>query len=220
MTSERKNILLFMSPFSVWIGLQILLPATAATYAIRTGATLLVCLIAAYWGGWKPSSPNFRTLAIGTICGLFVALIWIAPEYSSWYRTWLEYPIGSLPHTPETSPYEPATCGWPLTIAKLVGSAFVIAPVEELFFRSFLYRWLQERDFRSVPLSRFNLSAFLWMVFLFTLEHDRPLVAALAGAGYGLLAIRFGIGSAIVAHVVTNLTLALHVIYRGEWWFW
>ena len=111
-------------------------------------------------------------------------------------------------------------CGWTLTIVKLVGSAFVIAPVEEVFFRSFLYRWLQSRNFAAVPLSRFDLSAFLWMVFLFTLEHDRPVAAAMAGGIYGLLAIRWGLGSAIVAHVVTNLALGLHVIYHGAWAFW
>ena len=151
---------------------------------------------------------------------MLVCALWIAPEYSTWYRTWLEMPLGVPPPAPGPSPYEPSVCGWPLTIVKLVGSAFVIAPVEEVFFRSFLYRRLQAEDFRAVPLSRFDLSSFLWMVFLFTLEHDRPVVAAMAGAAYGLLAIRFGLGSAIVAHVVTNLALGLHVIYWGEWWFW
>ena len=146
---------------------------------------------------------------------------WIAPEFSTFYRTWFCWPIGSIPIvTPDPSPYEPAVCGWTLTIAKLIGSAFVIAPVEEVFFRSFLYRWLQKRDFLSVPLSRFNLSAFLWMVFLFTLEHDRPLAAAVAGAAYGLAAVRFGLASAIVAHVTTNLLLALYVIHQGAWAFW
>ncbi len=96
----------------------------------------------------------------------------------------------------------------------------MIAPIEELFFRSFLYRWLQRRDFTSLSLSRFDLSAFLWMIFLFTLEHDRPLAAIMAGGAYGLAAIRWGLPAAITAHVVTNLALALHVICRGEWNFW
>ena len=96
----------------------------------------------------------------------------------------------------------------------------MIAPVEEVFFRSFLYRWLQDRDFASVPLSRLDLPAFLWTVFLFVLEHDRPVAAAMAGGAYGLLAIRFGLRSAVVAHVVTNLALGLHVIYHGAWAFW
>jgi hypothetical protein len=57
-------------------------------------------------------------------------------------------------------------------------------------------------------------------VFLFTLEHDRPLAAAATGAIYGLLAIRFGISSAIIAHVTTNFVLGLHVIFNNAWRFW
>ena len=55
---------------------------------------------------------------------------------------------------------------------------------------------------------------------LFTLEHDRPAVAALAGALYGFAAIRLGLGAAIVAHVVTNLALGLYVIRCDAWGFW
>ena len=163
---------------------------------------------------------NMVKIFIGLVAGLIVCLLWIAPDSRTWYRTWLCWPKGSIPDVPVESPYDPAVCGWPLTIMKLIGSAFVIAPVEEVFFRSFLYRWLQDRDFASVPLSRFDLSAFLWTVFLFTLEHDRPIAAAMAGGVYGLLAIRCGLGSAIIAHVVTNLALGLHVVCHGQWGFW
>lgn len=219
MQRETRDAVLYAAPFVAWIALQMALPATAVGYAVRTGVTAaigLACLLVLKAPCWFP----WRGVIVGLIGGLVVNVLWIAPEYSTWYRTWMELPIGELPPASGPSPYEPSVCGWPLTIVKLIGSAFVIAPVEEVFFRSFLYRRLQARDFRAVPLSRFDLSAFLWMVFLFTLEHDRPVVAALAGAAYGLLAIRFGLGSAIVAHVVTNLMLGLHVIYRGEWWFW
>ena len=216
---ELKEAILYAAPFVTWIALQMSLPMTAVGYAVRTGATAIVglaCLLALK----APCGFPRRGILVGLVGGLIVCALWIAPEYSVWYRTWLELPIGEQPSAPGPSPYEPSVCGWPLTLAKLVGSAFVIAPVEEVFFRSFLYRRLQAVDFRAVPLSRFDLSSFLWMTFLFTLEHDRPVVAALAGAAYGFLAIRFGLGSAIVAHVVTNLALGLHVICRGEWWFW
>ena len=216
---ETRDAVLYAAPFVAWIALQMALPATAVGYAVRTGVTAaigLACLLVLK----APCEFPWRGVIVGLIGGLVVNVLWIAPEYSTWYRTWMELPIGELPPAAGPSPYEPSVCGWPLTIVKLIGSAFVIAPVEEVFFRSFLYRRLQARDFRAVPLSRFDLSSFLWMVFLFTLEHDRPVVAALAGAAYGLLAIRFGLGSAIVAHVVTNLALGFHVICRGEWWFW
>ena len=123
--------------------------------------------------------------------------------------------------SPGQSPYDPAVCGWTLTWVRLAGSAFVIAPVEELFFRSFLYRWLQKGDWTKVPLSRFDLAAFLWTAGVFALEHHTRLAAgAMAGAAYGLLAVRRGLGAAIVAHVVTNLALGLYVVQTGEWGFW
>ena len=239
---ETRNIFLYAAPFATWIALQTFLPANAWAYAVRTVATVAVgafCLwrggprsVAAAAGSDKSvASPNPSHLgeaalsplhlAAGLLVGVLVTVLWIVPEISSFYRTWCCWPLGSLPTPSDTpSPYAPAVCGWALTITKLVGSAFVIAPVEEVFFRSFLYRWLQKRDFLSVPLSRFNLSAFLWMVFLFTLEHDRPLAAAMAGALYGFAAIRWGLASAIAAHVTTNLLLALHVIFSKSWAFW
>ncbi len=215
---------IYALPFLVWIVIQNLLAPTAVNYTIRTVAAATAGIVCLIWAR-QAFTQFIRGIRIvdmvaGVVVGIVVCAIWVVPEYCDFYRTWLEYPIGRIPPVSSPSPYEPTVCGWPLTIAKLVGSAFVIAPAEELFFRSFLYRRLQAHDFTSVPLSRFDASAFTWMVLLFTLEHDRPLVAALAGAAYGLLAIRRGIGAAIAAHVVTNLALALHVIMRGEWWFW
>ena len=239
---ETREIFRYAAPFATWIALQTALPAAAWAYAVRSAATALVglwCLLAGgprscatvTESGKRVASPNSEHLGeaalsplhllAGLLVGVIVTVLWIVPEISTFYRIWCCWPIGSLPaasHHP--SPYDPAVCGWALTITKLIGSAFVIAPVEEVFFRSFLYRWLQKRDFRAVPLSRFNLSAFLWMVFLFTLEHDRPFAAALAGALYGLAAIRWGLASAIAAHVTTNLLLALHVIFSNSWAFW
>ena len=107
-----------------------------------------------------------------------------------------------------------------MTWFRLFGSAFVIAPAEELFFRSFLYRRLQSPEWRDDSLRRFDMSAFLWMAGLFALEHNRIVAAVVAGAAYGIVYIRRGIGAAIIAHVVTNLVLALYVIKTGAWAFW
>jgi len=217
METNRKAMALSVMPFATWMALMFALPPTALSYALRSAATLTVgiaCLAMWRTGGASAQVPRRRScsasIAIGLVAGAAVCALWIS--LPSWP---LPEPIAQTP-----PPYAPQTCGWPLTIAKLAGSAFVIAPVEEVFFRSFLYRWLIRRDFLSVPLSRFDLSAFLWTVLLFTLEHDRPIAAATTGVIYGLLAIRFGLGSAIAAHISTNLLLALHVIIRNAWQFW
>lgn len=218
MENTTKSAIVYSLPFAVWMGLMFILPATAESYAIRSAATL-VAGIACWMAHRRNAEPRHNGFSPGKACvssaagmavGLAIFAIWI------WTPAW---PYGEAVMSGPL-PYAPETCGWPLTIAKLAGSAFVIAPAEELFFRSFLYRRLIARDFTSVPLSRFDLSAFLWTVLLFTLEHNRPIAAAITGAAYGLLAVRFGISSAIVAHVTTNLVLALHVICNKAWQFW
>ncbi len=200
------------------------LPATAEAYALRTALTLLALLASFFLSRTytKGSDPFVYVWGLGV--GVIVCVLWILPEYWSSYREFSLIGFIGLTGgaaTSEPSPYEPATCGWTLTWVKLIGSAFVIAPVEELFFRSFLYRWLQKGDWTRVDLKHFDWSAFLWMVGLFALEHHTRLAAgAMAGAFYGYLAIRRGIGAAILAHIVTNLLLGLYVIYRGAWGFW
>lgn len=205
-----------VAPYLVWMALMMLLPATAVDYATRTACT--AAALCFYIFTVKPAAPAWpRTLTWGVLAGLAVGVLWVAPESFDWYRRYLI--IGGGAAT-EPSPYDPAVCGWPLTLVRLAGSAFVIAAAEELFFRDFLYRWLQKRDWTSVDRRTFDLNAFLWMTALFALEHDRWLAGAAAGALYGLVYIRHGLGAAVTAHVVTNLALGLYVIGRGEWGFW
>lgn len=216
-----KTSLPYVMPFAAWMGLMAILPPTAFSYAVRAAATLLIGIVCLAFGKPSANGPQpeegrglrgeaILRVSIGILVGLAVFALWTA--LPSW-------PFAA-PDTQAPSPYDPGVCGWPLTIARLIGSSFVIAPVEEVFFRSFLYRRLIARDIRSVPLSRFDMSAFLWTVLLFTLEHNRPIAAAITGVAYGLLAIRFGLKSAIAAHVTTNLVLAAFVIHRGAWQFW
>ena len=178
------------------------LPASAGAYALRTAATAAVLLFffAPRWRAWTVSG---RGVLIGALAGLAVFALWIAPEtvFRGLLPTWL-FPLA--PAT-DVSPYAPATCGWALTLVRLVGSAFVISVAEELFFR----RWLVD------------FAGFWWMVALFAVEHgDRWAVGAATGVIYGLLARRFGLASAIAAHATTNLVLGLWVIHRGAWQFW
>ena len=214
-------------PYAIWMGLLFGLPATAECYAVRTALTAAAISVAVRYGAdafapWWSAQRARGPILWGLGIGLLVCFLWIFPERFALYRDFSL--LGALGlgggASDAASPYDPAVCGWPLTLAKLVGSAFVIAPVEEVFFRSFLYRWLQRHDFVAVPSTRFDLSALLWTVLLFTLEHDRPLAAALCGLVYGLLFIRCGLLSALTAHVTTNLLLALYVIVCGKWAFW
>lgn len=231
-----KNAL-YIAPFLVWTVLMTVLPASAESYALRAAvaAILSVVLLVALRargeslamvslpdGFNRPAMVAYR-VGLGLLVGIVAAFVWILPEGSETYRTWLVWPIGELGMASAQSPYDPAVCGWGLTMAKLVGSAFVIAPIEELFFRGFLYHWLLGAPAgwcRTEKYFRFELSPFLITVGLFACEHDRFAVATVVGALYGVVMLRGSLLSAIVAHVTTNLILAIYVITCGKWGFW
>lgn len=200
--------LILVVPYAVWMALMMLLPATAEAYAMRS-AVCAICLCAAYLlfrrsGG--DARMEGKAVWLGIAVGIAVWLAWVVPENFAWYRRWM---IVGETESAAPSPYDPAVCGWALTLLRLAGSAFAIAAAEELFFRRWLYRWLGA-----------DRMAFVWMVILFAVEHNRPVVAALAGIAYGLVALRCGLGSAIVAHMTTNLILGIQVIATKNWAFW
>lgn len=205
-------------PYAIWMALMMVLDRTAGTYAIRSVATLLALLAVGgvlFRAGFV-KAPRMRDMIVAFLAGLVVWGVWVLPEYSEIYRKW--FVIGGATASGDTSPYESAVCGWPLTIVRLLGSSFVIPAAEELFFRSWLYDWIRSKS--GGHADRPDWGAFFWCTALFAIEHDRYLVGALAGAAYGILSLRLGLWSAIVAHSVTNLALGLQVILTGAWAFW
>ena len=200
-----------IAPYVAWMVLMSTLPATAWAYAVR-GAVTLVLLMAGFLSvpdfraAVRRQAGQFRVWTFGAAAGLLVLAVWWAPELC---------PRLFAAATGDPSPYDPAVCGWALTIAKLLASAFVISVAEELFFRLWMVRF----------------AGFGWMVLLFALNHwrwdlgwDGRLVfvaeGAFAGVVYGLLARRYGILCSSVAHAVTNLALGLIVVLLGQWHFW
>lgn len=219
------------APFAIWMVLMFALPSSSAwAYASRTlAATVALVAAAVYFLRTKSLDTHFPAadkgmfgvkIFWGLVAGVIVTFLWIAPEYCSFYREWCI--LGEVPSPTEVqySPYDPVVCGWPLTVLRLIGSAFVIAPAEELFFRAYLYRRLQSEEWRSVDRRRFDWSAFLWTTGLFAVEHNRIVAAVMAGVFYLFVYRRHGLFAAALAHVVTNLLLALFVLYSGAWSFW
>jgi len=222
-------------PFAVWTGLMTFLPRTAWAYALRTAATAVAATV--LWRlprvyGTFGFLRRPGGIPLGVLAGVIVAFLWMVPEMDgfipdeavAFYRKWFAgMPGCGLETAREPSPYAPSVCGAPLTYAKLAGSALVIPVVEEVFFRSFLYRWLQGRHFASIPLGKFDFPAFAITVILFSVEHDRWLAGAAAGIVYGLCAMRLGLASAISAHIATNFIIGWTVISStpfDKWGFW
>ncbi|MCM0083350.1 CAAX prenyl protease-related protein [Geomonas sp. Red32] len=108
-----------------------------------------------------------------------------------------------------------------LILSRAAGAVLVVPLMEEIFWRSFLIRFLVDPDFESVPAGRFNWQSFLGTVVLFGLEHHQVVAGMVAGAVYNALLYRTrSLALCVLAHATTNLALALYVVTTGSWQFW
>jgi CAAX prenyl protease-like protein len=116
--------------------------------------------------------------------------------------------------------FSPAAA-WAFVVVRIAGSTLVVPPLEELFYRSFLYRYLKRPDFETVPLNGFAWVPFLVSAGIFGLAHYEWLPGILCGMLYQALVLRRNrLGDAMTAHAITNLLLGLWVVWKGAWHFW
>lgn len=175
----------------------------------------IALLLAWFW----PSYVELRTFAVpasrwveATLAGLAVFLLWIYLD-QDWAK--LSKPRGFNPESPDGG------VNWLLASLRLMGLALVIPVMEELFWRSFVLRWISRHDFLSVAPAEASARAFVITTVLFALEHDQWLAGAIAGATYSWLYMRSGsLWIPVLSHAVTNLALGLWVLGTRQWHFW
>ena len=117
---------------------------------------------------------------------------------------------------------------WRRLHARLVfhhGSYFwndiVVPPLEEVFYRSFLYRYLASQNFLAVPLNQFLPFPFFATAIVFGFSHNEWLAGILCGAAYQWLVLRKNrLGDAMTAHAITNFLLGAWIVWKHAWNFW
>ena len=103
----------------------------------------------------------------------------------------------------------------------ILGMTFVVPPLEEVFYRSFLHRYLASQNFLSVPLNKFLPFPFFATALVFGFSHNEWLAGILCGAAFQWLVLRKNrLGDAMTAHAITNFLLGLWIVWRGAWNFW
>jgi CAAX prenyl protease-like protein len=152
-------------------------------------------------------------VALAVVVGLGVFAIWITFD-SGWAA--LEEPgRGFVPLRSDGG------LDWPGAALRFFGLAAVVPIMEELFWRSFLLRWIDSRDFLSADPRRASLAAFVLSCALFSLEHSLWFAGLVAGAAYGWLYIRSGnLWIPITSHAVTNGALGIWILATGNWQLW
>lgn len=108
-----------------------------------------------------------------------------------------------------------------LVVTRLFGAVLVVPLMEELFWRSFIMRWLSAPSFLKVDPRAIGAMPLVVSSALFATEHHLWLAGLLAGLAYGWIYMRSAnLWVPILAHAITNAALGAWVIRTGSWTLW
>lgn len=145
--------------------------------------------------------------------GLLVFALWIMMDWT--------FPVSGSPQGFDPTLFPQPGVQLFMTLFRVGGAVLVVPLMEELFWRSFLIRYIINPDFSKVPIGAFTWTSFLVTALLFGLEHHFIIAGIMAGIIYNLILYRNrSLIQCVLAHAVTNLALALYVITTGKWQFW
>jgi CAAX prenyl protease-like protein len=218
-----------VAPFIVFLGL------TALQGKLFPDSEYWIYFLKTIVGAWmlwvvcKPvSEARWKFSMEAIVAGIVVAILWIGLE--GFYPTleqlgeklgWKSKPKVETEWNPLARFDAAPMLGWSFVLIRIVGSSLVVPPIEELFYRSFLYRFFIHPDFEKQPLGVFRLKPFLFTSVLFGLAHREWLPGILCGFIYQGLVVRKGrLGDAMTAHGITNFLLGIWVVTQGQWKFW
>lgn len=186
-------------------------------YPVKVGVVAL--LLALFWRHYhelgRQAGRNARltmpALLAAVAAGVGVLLLWVSLN-AGWMI------VGSAPGF---DPRDAGRIDWLLVAIRIAGAALVVPVMEELFWRSFVMRWVDAADFEALEPARVGIKGFLVSVVLFGFEHNLWLAGIVAGVAYSLLYMRHrNLWSAVIAHAVTNGLLGAWVVATGSWAFW
>ena len=155
---------------------------------------------------------NLPATALSCGIGLLVFVLWIKMEWT----------LGTSGVSPGFNPgLLPLNSQLVMTLFRIAGAVLVVPLMEELFWRSFVIRYIIDKNFDTVRIGTFTWGSFLLTVVLFGLEHNFVYAGVMAGIFFNLVLYRTrSLAQCVLCHAVTNLALAVYVVSTGKWQFW
>jgi uncharacterized protein len=221
------HILPYAAPIFAYIalgGLESYLPQIEGRpdpiwYLVAYSTKVVIVGLLAWWfrASWKDlrPSPSAATLWLAAFIGLVVWMLWVGLDGL--------YPL--LPLQGQRVGFDPNRLSpfprWIFIVVRIAGLALLVPLIEELFWRSFLIRWLIDPDFARVPIGRVTPVAAVVSSVFFALVHPEWLPALLTGLLWAwLLWWTRSLTACVVSHAVANLALGIYVIVTHDWKFW
>jgi CAAX prenyl protease-like protein len=157
--------------------------------------------------------PSAKEILLSIAAGVVVFVLWINMDWS----------FATAGGGEGFNPYlhVSGTSAIALIAIRILGASVIVPIFEELFWRSFIIRYIIDHDFIKIPIGAFTWASFIVTSIFFGIEHHMWLAGIVAGAAYTLLLYRTKkLICPIVSHGVTNLLLGLYVLQTGNWHFW
>jgi CAAX prenyl protease-like protein len=153
------------------------------------------------------TKPTLVDLVYAVLAGLLVFLLWILP-YPAW--------TGVNNHLQAVGTQDVLWLS-----ARLIGAALIVPVMEEIFWRSLVMRWIDNKNFLNTSPRSVSMLALVVSSGVFASAHHLWLAGFLAGLVYGALYIKYkNLWIPIVAHAVTNGVLGIWVMLTGNWKYW
>jgi uncharacterized protein len=184
-------------------------------YAIRVALVAILCWhYRATWNDFRPW-PKMAALVLAVLVGVVVWGLWIGLDG--------RYP--PIPLLGKRGGFDAGTLAPRARLAfvavRMLGLVILVPLIEELFWRSFLMRWLIDPDFHKVPVGRVTAPAAAITSVMFALAHPEWLPAVITGALWAwLLWQTRSLAACAVSHATANLALSIYVIATGDWKYW
>lgn len=198
----------YLSPLSNILSLGSLTIDTKWLYTLRVVLVLSVLLFFFRSYSELKVVPAAKTFLVAILAGLLVFMAWILP-YPAW--------AGVNNHAQLSSAGQDAV--W--MASRLIGAAIIVPVMEELFWRSLVMRWIDDKNFLNFSPSNVSVLALMISSGVFASAHQLWLAGLFAGIIYGALYIKYkNLWVPIVAHAVTNGVLGVWVMCTGNWQYW
>ena len=217
----------YVVPFALYLALTAAAAQMGSSYAIAYCA--VVCIVAAAtWfllRGRQILQPHGRLVApiavgvIGIVLWIVLSNLNIEQAIANDWPAWLQPQARAAlnPFIEFTSP----AAAWCFVAVRLVGLCVLVPIAEELFWRGFLMRWIDNPDWEDAPLGVFHVRSFIAVTLLFTVAHPEWIAAAVYCVLLnGLVYWKKDLWSCVVAHAISNLLLAVYILTTASWELW
>lgn len=221
----NRDIVLRVLPFALYVLFLVIEDVAAGLlgggfdirwlYPVKVGLVGLMLLL--LFGSYRElfRLPDQRAwLWLGApLVGAAIFVLWINLDFG-----WLNLGDGTGGYDPRNADGQ---IDWTLALIRIVGASLVVPVMEELFWRSFLMRWIERVDFLNLEPVSVGLRAMLLSSLAFGLAHSLWFAGILAGLAYAWLYRASGnLWPSVVAHAVTNLMLGIWVLQTANWQLW